>query len=304
MRDPIFAGHDTGDHPEHPSRYAAIEAELARRGLTQDRSRIPFSPASDEYILRVHTEPYLRTLQSIVDRGGAWINPDTLCAQDSLDVARMAAGAAIAAVDAVIDGPARRAFALGRPPGHHATPDRAIGFCLLNSIAIAAAHARYRGLKRVAIIDWDVHHGNGTQDIFYGDGTILYCSIHQSPHYPYTGDAAETGAGDGIGATCNVPLPAGTGDAGYLKILDDRFAPLIIRFNPDLLLISAGFDAHQEDPWGGMRVTDDGFTAMAQSATAVANDLCDGKIVAVLEGGYNVRALARNVANLVEILDN
>jgi acetoin utilization deacetylase AcuC-like enzyme len=303
FRSPLFAGHDTGDHPEHPDRYLAIEQELLNRGTLANRPELLFAAASDEAILRVHSPAHLRSLESITARGGAWITPDTLVAPDSLDAARHAASAAIAGVDAVLDGITRRAFALGRPPGHHATRDQAMGFCLLNSIAIAAAHARHRGLRRVAIIDWDVHHGNGTQDIFYRDGTVLYCSMHQSPWYPYTGDASETGAGEGIGTTCNIPLPAGSGDSVWLDVLDGQFAPLLTRFQPDLILLSAGFDAHRDDPLGAIRLTDKGYTALGESVVELANTLCQGRIVAVLEGGYNTAALARNVVNLIETLD-
>jgi acetoin utilization deacetylase AcuC-like enzyme len=303
FRHATFTGHDTGNHPENPSRYAAIELTLERRGLLADRPVPEFHPATEEQILRVHTRDHFDELKAITAAGGGWIDADTFCGTDSLDVARLAAGAAVAAVDTVLDGPTRHAFALGRPPGHHATANRAMGFCLLNSIAIAAAHARSRGLQRVAIVDWDVHHGNGTQDIFYKDGSVLYCSMHQFPWYPGSGAASETGEGDGAGATINAPLPAGSGDAAFLAVIEHRFLHAIRAFQPDLLLVSAGFDAHEEDPLAQLQVTDDGFRAMAGAISLLADELCDGRLVTVLEGGYNTTMLGRNVANLVDVLD-
>jgi len=304
FRDTRFRGHDTGDHAEHPTRYLAIERELHQRDLLTNRVDVPFAPAPDEAILRVHTPTHLRFLEEATAHGGGWIDSETMIAPDSLETARLAAGAAIAAVDAIHDDRARRAIVLGRPPGHHATRNRAMGFCLLNTIAIAAAHARALGADRVAIIDWDVHHGNGTQDIFYGNGSVLYCSVHQAPLYPGTGNRNETGIDEGEGTTINCPLPAGTGDSGWIDALEKRFAPQIEQFAPNLILLSAGFDAHQNDPLSDTRVTDTGFSTLASSLIDLANRTCDGRIIAVLEGGYDPPTLARNVANLVEMLDH
>ena len=178
-----------------------------------------------------------------------------------------------------------------------------MGFCLLNTIAIAAAHARHAGYDRVAIVDWDVHHGNGTQDIFYKEERVLYCSVHQAPWYPGTGSRSETGSGEGEGTTINIPLPSGTGDSGWISALERQFAPRIEDFAPDLILLSAGFDAHDEDPLSDTRVTDAGFTNLATSLVDIANRTCGGRIVAVLEGGYNPPVLARNFANLIETFD-
>jgi acetoin utilization deacetylase AcuC-like enzyme len=262
------------------------------------RASSSFAPADDEAILRVHTPEHLAFLQAAVAQGGGWIDADTMCDVDSLDVARLAAGAAIAAVDSVLDTPIPHAFALGRPPGHHATPNRAMGFCLLNSVAIAAAHARDRGLERVAIVDWDVHHGNGTQDIFYRDGRVLYCSLHQAPHYPYTGAANETGAGDGAGATINAPLRAGADDRAAMAVLEQHFVPALRAFQPEMLFMSAGFDAHRDDPLGGLEITDQGFRDMTAVLLHLARECCDERLVAVLEGGYALDSLARCTANL------
>jgi len=305
VRDPaVFTGHDTGDHVESPGRIVAIERALAANGLLDDRPLPSYAPASDEAILRVHTPGLLARLETLTAQGGGWIDGDTIVTPDSLATARASAGAAIAAVDAVLDGVAPRAFALGRPPGHHATPDRAMGFCLLNSIAIAAEHAIARGHSRIAILDWDVHHGNGTQDAFYGRSDVFFCSLHESPLYPGTGDARETGVGPGSGTTLNLPLPAGTGDAGYLHVLDTIALPAIEAFGPDLLLISAGFDAHWRDPLARMQVTTDGFATFASRASALAVRWCGGNLVAVLEGGYDPDALAASVAATIAAFDN
>jgi acetoin utilization deacetylase AcuC-like enzyme len=303
VRDDAFAGHDTGQHPEHPRRYRAIIDALDAAGMLAQCRDLPHEPASDEAILRVHTADHLRRLDAIAAAGGGWIDADTMVAPDSLDAARLAAGAAIAATDAVLDGDRRRAFALGRPPGHHATAGEAMGFCLLNSVAIAAAHARTRGVERVAVIDWDVHHGNGTQDIFYRDADVWYASIHQSPLYPGTGFANETGVGPGEGATRNRPLPPRTGDAEWLAAFDNDIAPFIEESRPDLILLSAGYDAHRDDPIGGCRVTDAGFGALVARTRDLADRLCDGRLAVVLEGGYDPGALGRCVVATVQTLD-
>jgi acetoin utilization deacetylase AcuC-like enzyme len=299
--DDAFLGHDTGLHVEHPRRHRAIAMAVTR--LDTHRPDIAFGPASDEAITRVHTGQHLRTLEALAAEGGAWLDPDTMVGPDSVDVARLAAGAAIAGVDAVLDDAARRAFALGRPPGHHATADRAMGFCLLNSIAIAAAHARHRGVERVAIIDWDVHHGNGTQDLFSEDPSVWYASIHQSPLFPGTGAAAETGVGAGRGTVCNTPLPPGTDDAAWLAAFDTHVAPFVDRAQPELILLSAGYDAHEHDPIGGCLVSDAGFSALTERTVALAERHCEGRLVTVLEGGYDPGALGRCVALTISTLD-
>ena len=299
---PAFQGHHTGTHPENPWRMVAIDRELNARGLLANRPDAGFTLASREAISRIH-DPYLiDDLEATGGRAG-WIDADTMAGPDSFEVARLAAGAAIAAVDAVKEGPSRRAFVIARPPGHHATPTRSMGFCLLNSVAIAAAHALHHGLRRVAILDWDVHHGNGTQDAFYERSDVLFVSLHRAPFYPGTGASSETGTGAGEGFTLNIPLRAGTGDTTYLHTMHSLVVPAIDAFAPDLLLVSAGYDAHVDDPLGGMAVTESGFQAFTRVALDLANRLCGGRLVLILEGGYDPPALARCVADAVELMD-
>ena len=303
LRSPRFRGHDTGAHPEHPRRIIAIDAELARSGLLVGRPDVPVGPAALAAIERVHQPRYVAALNELAAAGGAWLDGDTMVGPGSVEVALLAAGAAIAGVDAALDGRAPRAFALVRPPGHHATPRRGMGFCLFNSVAVAAAHALARGLERVLVVDWDVHHGNGTQDAFYDSDRVLFCSVHQSPLYPGTGAAAERGTGKGEGYTLNVPLPPGQGDEVYRRVFDERFLPAARAFRPELVLVSAGFDAHRADPLGGMNVTEAGFADLARRVAALAEEHAAGRVVAVLEGGYDPPALGRSVAAVLRVLD-
>lgn len=303
LLDACFAGHDTGMHVEHPRRYHAITGALDESDMLAGRPAVAHEPATDEMILRVHSARHLERLTALAAQGGAWIDPDTMVGPDSMDVARTAAGAAVAATEAVMRGDADRAFALVRPPGHHATRDRAMGFCLLNSVAIAAGQARHLGAERIAIVDWDVHHGNGTQDIFYEDPDIWYASIHQSPLYPGTGARGETGRGDGTDTTSNTPLPPGSGDAEWIAAFDDEVAPFVERAGPDLILLSAGYDAHVDDPIGGCNVTDDGFAALVTRTRELADRLAGGKLAVVLEGGYDPAALGRCVTRTIQALD-
>jgi len=307
LRSPAFLGHETGGHPENPRRTLAIDAELERAGLLADRPEVPFGPAPVEAVTRVHDSRYVDAIAAAAEQGGGMLDADTVVEPDSVDVALLAAGAALAGVDAVLDGVVSRAFALGRPPGHHATPARGMGFCLFNSVAIAAAHALHRGLERILIVDWDVHHGNGTQDAFYATDRVLFCSVHRHGRgfYPGTGAAAERGVGQGDGYTLNVPLPPGQDDAAYARVFADRILPAARAYRPELVLVSAGFDAHAADPLGGMAVTDAGFAALARSLVALADEepTCSGRLVAVLEGGYDPAALGRSVAAVVREMD-
>ena len=304
LRSSSFQGHDTGNHVENPGRIRAIERELERADLRVDRLTIAFSPLPIDAAAATHDGRYLDALERLTALGGGWIDPDTFCGSDSLAVARLAAGAAVAAVDAALDGTALHSFALGRPPGHHATAQRGMGFCLLNSVAIAANHALERGIQRVAIIDWDVHHGNGTQDIFYRSNQVLFCSSHRyGGFYPGTGAAGERGEGPGAGCTVNVPLRAGEGDRAVERAFREVILPAVDAFAPELVLISAGFDAHRDDPLGGMAMTEAGFYRLSQLVVDAAEKSAQNRVVALLEGGYNPIALGRSVAATIAALD-
>ncbi len=303
FRSALFREHDTGGHPENAGRLVAVDDTLERQHLLHDRPDIPFSAAPDDALARVHDPRYIAGVREFAARGGGWLDADTAVGPNSVDIAALAAGAGIAAVDAVLDGQVKRGFVLGRPPGHHATPTRGMGFCIFNTIAVAVAHALSRGVDRVLILDWDVHHGNGTQDAFYESDQVLFCSIHQWPLYPGTGATTERGTGRGAGYTINVPLAAGAGDDAYADILDQLILPAANAFRPQLVLISAGFDAHADDPLGGMQVTAQGFGDLARRVVQSAITHADGRVVAILEGGYDPPALAASVVATLAALD-
>ena len=279
-------------HPERPERIAAMiemAEELRRPGL---KFRAPREASPDEIAL-CHSQDYIATVESTAGCERADFDPDTHASAGTWKTTLLAAGGVLTAVEAVLDGDAENAFAIVRPPGHHALPDRAMGFCFFNNIAIAAQWlVRTRGLSRVLVLDWDVHHGNGTQEMFYESANVLYMSTHQSPFYPGTGRLNETGAGAGAGFTVNAPMPAGFGDGEYLRVFDELLMPVARRFRPEFVLISSGFDCHFRDPLGGMRVSENGFIAMTRRMKRLAAECCGGRIVAALEGGYDLRALA------------
>jgi len=301
ITDRRFLEHDPGlGHPESPARLDAVQADLARgpiAGVTVEAPRF----ATDAEIEAVHPAEYREALAGLAGRR-ARLDADTAVSPGSWDAARLAAGAAVEAALATMTGRARNAFALVRPPGHHAVPDRAMGFCLLNNAAIAAEAARRAGAARVLILDWDVHHGNGTQDIFEGRGDVLYMSVHQYPFYPGTGAAHEVGAGAGRGATVNCPLPGGQGDADYGVVFHDLFLPVARAFRPELVIVSAGFDAHERDPLADMRVTERGFAAMASVIAQLADETCGGRLALMLEGGYDLSALTASVRAALEVM--
>jgi acetoin utilization deacetylase AcuC-like enzyme len=298
-----FLGHDTGHHVERPARAVVIRDAISRPTILAERPDVYVQSVSTDLLRRVHDPHFLEALERFSRHGGGWIDPDTWLGPDSLEVAAFSAGAAVSAVQAVLNEQAARAFSLGRPPGHHATRDRAMGFCFYNNVALAAQAARDEGMERIAIVDWDVHHGNGTQDIFYDRRDVLFCSVHQAGLFPGTGQTHELGNDKGEGFTLNVPLRAGQGDAAMLRVIDEIFTPAIRSYNPELILISAGFDAHEDDPLGDMRVTDHGFAQMADRICALSEEVCDGRVVAVLEGGYDLDALARSVSAVISVLD-
>jgi acetoin utilization deacetylase AcuC-like enzyme len=280
----------------------AILAALEAGAVPASLRRLEVQPAPREALARVHEAAYLDLLAATAERPPHHLDADTYVGPGSWHAARRAAGGALAAVDALLDGRAEATLALGRPPGHHATAGTAMGFCLLNHVAVAARHAQARGLARVLVVDFDVHHGNGTQDIFYQDGSVLYVSTHQWGIYPGTGAEQETGAGPGAGLTLNVPLPALAGDAALGRAMAELVRPLADRFRPDLVLASAGFDAHFRDPLAMLQATGPGYHALATALLEIAEAWAGGRLAFVLEGGYDLPALANGVLNVVRAL--
>ncbi len=301
VRDARFREHTPSrPHPERPERLVAIDRALDPLA-DRIRALAPREATEDELLL-AHGREYLGALERIEGRPGQ-LDPDTYASPRTLEVARLAAGSLVEASLRVARGEAKRAFAALRPPGHHAERLAPMGFCVFNNVAIAAQALRaHAGVERVAIVDWDVHHGNGTQHLFEGERDVLFVSTHQFPFYPGTGALDEQGHGAGLGATVNFPLPAGCGDAEYGQLFDELLVPMLVDWRPDVLLISAGFDAHVRDPLGGMEVTTAGFAGFAARACAVADEVCGGKLVLALEGGYDLDALAESVAEVVSVL--
>lgn len=276
-----------------------VASEFGKRGGRVESPR----SVTDQEILRIHDADYLTSIKETAGRAVA-LDPDTFTSPGTFSAAYLAAGAAVTAVDHVLDGtPGTRALAMVRPPGHHAERNRAMGFCFFNNIAIAAASARARGLSRVAIVDYDVHHGNGTQWSFYNDPSVLFISSHQFPYYPGTGAASDTGTGAGTGYTVNLPLSAGATDADYELVYAKLALPILKRFRPDLILISAGFDAHMNDPLAGMRLTGPYFGHLTAAIAAVADECCEGRLVAVTEGGYDLAALTESLRASIRALE-
>jgi acetoin utilization deacetylase AcuC-like enzyme len=300
---PSYLEHDTGSHPENATRLSETMALLEKTALLRELVVLEPQPASEELLLAVHSPAHVQAIKALGDRGGGWIDGDTVMSPGSYRAALFAAGGAVRAVEALLSGEAQAAFALVRPPGHHATPGRAMGFCLFNNIAVAAAYALHqRGLERVLIVDFDVHHGNGTQDIFYHEPRVLYFSTHEYPFYPGSGSVGERGQGPGQGYTINVPLPAWCGEGEYLRVFQEVLGPAARRYRPELILVSAGFDIHWSDPIGQMQMTVEGFAHLAEALRGLAAELCGGRLAFCLEGGYSLQALAHGVRAILEVL--
>ena len=306
VTDPEHAVHRQAGHTEGPERLDAILQHLDQAGLRQRLVELAPRLATDKELLAVHDQRVLDTVHDHAEAGGGWIDMDTYVQPGSPEISRRAAGAAIVAVQAVLDGAANggvdRAFVAVRPPGHHATRLQSMGFCLFNHIAIAAAHALRSGVQRLAIVDWDVHHGNGTQDIFNEEPRLLYVSTHASPYYPGTGDVDEVGFGAAKGTKVNIPLPHYTGDAGFRAAYERVVIPALDRFQPELILVSCGFDAHERDPLGTLAVSTAGYTHAARLVRDAADRHAGGRMVVVLEGGYDLHALGWCAGALCELL--
>ncbi|WP_287155296.1 histone deacetylase [Candidatus Solincola tengchongensis] len=302
--DPLYLEHDSGlGHPERAERLERA-MELMESTRLVDKVRV-LSPrdATVEEIELVHPRAYIDSVKRVADSGGGWLDPDTHVGTRSYEAALRSAGAALDGLERIFSGEIDNAFCLARPPGHHATATRGMGFCLFNNNAVAARFAMERfGISRVFILDWDAHHGNGIQDIFYRDDRVLYVSLHQYPHYPGTGSYREMGEGKGEGYTVNFPLPARTGEEVYLQAFDRVIVPLALRYQPELVLVSAGYDGHFSDPLCSMLLKSTSYAEMAERLKRLAGEVCGGRMLVCLEGGYNLTAVARSIVNTVAVL--
>ena len=303
--DPRYLGHDMGaGHPESPNRLRAIMQQLEQSGTVARLTRIEPREAEDEWIMQIHTPSYLAMLKShLPTNGRVSLDPDTSMSPGSLSAAYLAAGGALAAVDAIMSRQVDHVFCAVRPPGHHAEAGRAMGFCLFNNVAIAARYVQKQyGLKRVLIVDWDVHHGNGTQHSFEDDPSVLFFSTHQYPHYPGTGRESERGRGAGEGFTINVPMEASEGNEEYRTIFQKSLVPAADAFKPEFVIISAGFDAHKDDPLASMELTEEGYADLTGIVADIAKRHAGGRMLSSLEGGYHLTALAASVDRHIQAL--
>lgn len=301
---PRYVEHDLPEHPEHAGRIRAVWARLEKDGLLPRLQMLEAKPASKEAILAVHTPEYLELLEEIsAQNDTVRLDADTYLTPTSYEIAQLSAGGVIQAVEAVVKGEADNAIAVVRPPGHHAIGEQGMGFCLLSNVAIAARYAhQVLGLARVLVVDYDVHHGNGTEAVLYDDPSVFFISTHQAPLYPGTGAIEDTGEGEGKGFTLNIPLPSGHGDATFTKIFEEIIWKAAERYQPQLIIVSAGFDAHWADPLAGTNLTLAGFDRINSELVKMADQLCGGKIVFAMEGGYNLEVMAAGWANIARML--
>lgn len=304
MTSEVFLQHDTGAaHPERPERLSALLQGLESSGLMSELDRRDASPADPSWIDRVHAAGFGASVRTAIESGLERLDADTTVSGESWNAALRATGGALTAADEILAGNWSNAFVAARPPGHHAEHSQAMGFCLINHVAICAQYLRsHHGLERVAILDWDVHHGNGTQHLTESDPNVFFASLHQFPHYPGTGAATERGRGDGEGSVLNCPMQAGADDRDYLREFESQVLPSIEAFDPDFILISAGFDAHERDPLSSTRVSAEGFEAMSAGILDLARKCCQGRLLSVLEGGYDLQGLAESATAHLQVL--
>jgi len=302
VKDQRYLQHSAGAyHPESPERLAAVHAMLDKPPISQKFIQIAPREATHKEIEMIHAPSYVEYIASTAGKDSVYLDADTATSPESYEIAKLAVGGLLNAIDAVMQKKVDNAFALVRPPGHHAEHDRAAGFCIFNNVAIGALHAINKyNLKKILIVDWDLHHGNGTQHSFEDDPRVLYFSTHQYPYYPGTGSLQEIGRGKGEGYTINVPLSTGADDAAFVKIFRKILQPAALQYKPDFVLLSAGFDTYFQDPLGGMRVTPKGFAALTRIMLDIADSCCEGRFVVVLEGGYHVMGLAESIKAVLE----
>lgn len=305
ISDPFYLKHENEPHPENPGRLTAIQNKIESSKFYNNLALLQPRKATVEDIAKVHEKGYIESVEQSCKNGVRNLDADTVISSDSYEAALLSAGAGLEALDQIIEGTIDNAFCAVRPPGHHAEQNRAMGFCLFNNVGVIARYAQeVKQLDKVFIFDWDVHHGNGTQHSFYKDSSIFYSSTHQYPFYPGTGSGEETGTGDGLGSNLNLPMQAFAGDVDYINAIENKLIPAIQKFNPDLIIISAGFDAHENDPLAQIELTTECYGKMTQQLLEVADDVCDGRVLSMLEGGYDYTALADSVHLHIETLLN
>jgi len=303
ISDPFYLKHKNEPHPENPGRLNAIQKNIESSKYYNNLTLIQPRKATVEDIAKVHGTGYIRSVEDSCRNGVRNLDADTVISSDSYQAALLSAGAGLEALDKILEGTVGNAFCAVRPPGHHAEQNKAMGFCLFNNVGVIARYAQdVKNIQKIFIFDWDVHHGNGTQHSFYKDSSIYYSSIHQYPFYPGTGGVDETGTGDGLGSNLNLPMRAYSCDADYINAIEHKLIPVIQKFNPDLIIISAGFDAHENDPLAQINLSTDCYGKMTQKLMEIANDVCNGRILSMLEGGYDYSALADSVQLHVETL--